>query len=453
MPKLVSFEYSSGYFSYATTSKVEAATALAAQVVTHPTSTVRRYHTRIFICVALSILMASEAGGSPVVPTDIDSPNAVDQYALFVGDTFAYDDNVFRIPQTLTNISSLLSPNASRQDHINTVSVGTYDQWFRARQQLALNVQFGENYFDRNKYLDNTSANGSLVWTWQFADAISGDLGGEYIRQLANSSQTLFYGKDLVGSASEYADARYQIGSTWDVFGGIRASETTNSAVELHINNYHSKSVNAGFEYLIRDSDKVGIEYLYADARAVQNVAEIRFAGQDYNEERARLTAHYELDDKTQIDAEGGYLKRYYPNTDVGAFSGDVWRFSLSWQTTDKTRLSFSAWRDLEAYLDAESNYFVARGESISPTWTPSEKISVNASAQWVTQDYIASSPVFLTLGERHDTLHTQQLSVVYTPIQSVTFTLSYDHEGHSSTVEFFSYGDRLWTGSIRVTF
>ena len=150
MPKLVSFEYSSGYFSYATTSKVEAATALAAQVVTHPTSTVRRYHTRIFICVALSILMASEAGGSPVVPTDIDSPNAVDQYALFVGDTFAYDDNVFRIPQTLTNISSLLSPNASRQDHINTVSVGTYDQWFRARQQLALNVQFGENYFDRN---------------------------------------------------------------------------------------------------------------------------------------------------------------------------------------------------------------------------------------------------------------------------------------------------------------
>jgi hypothetical protein len=409
--------------------------------------------TGIVLALAITLLMAGQTTAATAPPIDVDSTNAVDQYTAFASDTLTYDDNVFKIPQALTNISSLLSPNASRRDHIDTISIGTDDQLYSARQFVALKLQLSKNYFDHNKFLDNTSANGSLLWTWQAAGGISGTAGADYLRQLANSSQTLFYGKDLVGIANEYVDARYQIGSRWDVFGGVHANETTNSAVELHIDNFHSKTANSGLEYVLRDSDTVGIEYSYANARAVQNFVDVRFNGENYNEDRAHLLLHYALDGKTQLDATVGYLKRYYPETNVGDFSGDVWRVSLGWQPTEKVELNVSTWRDLAAYLDAESNYFVARGENVSPIWVASEKLSFSISAQWVRQDYIASSPTFLTIGERHDTLHSQQVSVIYTPVQWLTFTFAYDHEGHSSTIEFFTYGDRLWTGTLRVTF
>jgi len=87
----------------------------------------------------------------------------------------------------------------------------------------------------------------------------------------------------------------------------------------------------------------------------------------DYNEDTVSVLAKYLLSDKTQINASAGYLKRNYTNETTGAFSGDIWRLSLQWQATEKTQISFAVWRDLEAYLASQSNYFVSTGGSISP--------------------------------------------------------------------------------------
>jgi hypothetical protein len=390
-------------------------------------------------------------------PNDSDYTDTPDQYKVFVSDQYSYDDNVFRLPTYFPFIANGpvngLAPDASRQDHFDTVSVGTDDHWGFSRQSLSLMLQLSENYFVRNTNLDNTSGIGDFLWTWQFGSLLSGHVGVDYVRQLANSSQTLFYGKDLVTSYNDYADLRYELGPHWTVFGGLRNFDTTNSAVEVQVNDYRSQAANGGLEYATSAKDTIGAEYRYTTAHAPQNALYAGFDVHDYTEKTARINVKYLPTDKTSIDGYGGYLQREYPNTDVGEFSGDVWRVNFNWQPTDKTRLIASAWRDLQAYVAAESNYFIAKGESFSPTWAGSEKITLSATFSWVKQDYIASSPGFITLGARRDTVNSQIVSLIYFPERSVTLTLSYENESHNSNVSQFVYADRLMSAAVKVAF
>jgi len=399
----------------------------------------------------VAVLMSvSAAAAGPEDSTYADTP---DQYKVFVADQYSYDDNVFRLPTYFPFIGNGLAPNASREDHFDTVSVGTDDHWGFARQSLSLMLELSENFFVRNTDLDNTSGIGNFLWTWQFSSSLSGHAGVDYVRQLANSSQTLYYGKDLVSSITEYADARYALGPHWTVFGGLRNAEITNSAVEVQVNDYRNQTANGGLEYATSANDTIGAEYRYTTARAPQNLFYAGLDVSDYSEQSARITLKYLPTDKTSIDAYVGYLQREYPDTTAGEFSGDIWRVNFNWQPTDKTRLVASVWRDLQAYVDAESNYFVAKGESLMPTWAASEKINVSATFSWVTQDYIASSPAFITLGTRRDTVNSQIISLLYFPERSVTLTFSYDNESHNSNISEFVYSDRLMSAAVKVAF
>lgn len=398
-------------------------------------------------------MIAANAGPVGASGAELDPFDVADRYIFFVSEAAVYDNNVFRLPAEQANLASFFSPDASRQDHINVVSVGSDDTFDFSRQLVNLDIQVSKNHFNRNTFLDDASGNGDLNWKWEAGSNFSGDAGIGYSRQLANSAQTLFYGKDLVGSTNEFADVRDELSSRWVLFGGIRAIDSTNSAVQVQINNFHSKSGNVGIEFDSTDTNSLGIEYLYTDARALQYFGEVGLNYRNYDEDTENLTWKYAFDDKSEIDGNAGYLKRYYPGTSLGAFSGDVWRINFNWSPTDKSHVSAAAWRDLEAYYDAESNYFVARGESFTPAWVASEKINFSASFSWVTQDYIASNPSFYALGARQDKVVTQQISMAYVPYTSVSLSVAYNNEHHSSTLALFNYEDRVWTGTIKIIF
>jgi len=401
----------------------------------------------------LLTLVAADAGAAAPSQVDLSSSEAPDRYTWFVGDQFVYDDNVFRLPTKYISLPGFLAPTASRQDHIETVSIGTDDHFQFMRQSVAFEAQIAANYFARNTFLDNASGSGDAIWNWEFGDRLSGDAGIDYLRQLANSEQTLFYGKDLVSNTVYYGDASYLLNPDWHVNGGVRTNETSNSAIQVQINNFHSKSGNVGIEYGPTDGDKIGWEYRYTDARAIQNPAETGLNYRTYNENTTRVSIEYTIAPKTVVDAYYGYLKRSYPGTTPGAFSGDIWRAGFTWDATEKTRVNVQAWRDLEAYFDAQSNYFVSKGESISPTWIVTSKLQLNGTLLWVKQDYIASNPSFYVLGGRQDSAPTRQVNAIYNPTRAVSVTMGYDHEHRSSTQAFFNYEDRLWTLSVRITF
>jgi hypothetical protein len=383
-----------------------------------------------------------------------------DRLNLFVADDFSYDDNLYRVPASLTDteLAALpgIGPNPSRGDYIDSVSAGLGGEWLVAnRQSLDLDLRADDNRYFRNTDLDNVSSADHLAWNWGLGSALSGSVGADYNRTLGGFVNTGIYSRDIVSRADYFASMRLQAGPHWGVFGGIMGQDFTLS--EADYNNSHTKAVDIGTDYVTNASNRIGFDYRYTDDRSpnAANLNGVPF-DPDYREDRARVLFNYLLSEKTTLDASAGYLRRDYPSTAIGSFSGEIWRASLQWQPTPKTQLVVGTWRQLNADLTSQTDYFVSRGGTIAPTWTASEKIAFTLSVTQEYQDYVGSNPVGVNPIEgplRRDTVSTQNVNMAYTLSRALTLSVTAGHENRESNYPQFEYKDFRADASITYKF
>jgi hypothetical protein len=88
----------------------------------------------------------------------------------------------------------------------------------------------------------------------------------------------------------------------------------------------------------------------------------------------------------------------------------------------------FAAWRELRAYTDIESDYFVSDGFSLGPTWSPVEKLTFALSVSYEEQEYIASRILDLEAIDvpRTDDVLSALATFTYRPRDNLAFELSY---------------------------
>jgi outer membrane protein W len=383
-------------------------------------------------------------------PDQIDPALRTDRLNLSVGDSFNYDSNVFRLP---TNESLVGLPgignNPSRSDYTNTATAGLSAEYLVGqRQSFDFDLGASDNQYIHNTDLNNVSSTDKIAWNWGLGSALSGQVGADYLRQLAGFVNTQLYSRDILQREEYFASSRLAVGPRWTVFGGILGSKYNLSNQQEVFNNSTAKAVDLGFDFLTNAENLVGFDYRYTDSRS-PNAAELNgiVFDPDYREDRARLLVKYALTDKTTIDASAGYQRRQYPSTAIGSFSGEIWRATLLWQPTAKTQLFASTWQNLAADFTAQTDYFRSRGVTVSPIWTASEKIVLSADLSYEHQDYLGSNPPGNTLVEvqtvaRRDNINSQGATLTYTPIGPLNFTFTLAHEHRETNDTIFGYND-----------
>jgi exopolysaccharide biosynthesis operon protein EpsL len=366
-------------------------------------------------------------------------------FNVFAADQESFDNNLYRLPTSVTDVSTAVGPNASREDHINAASAGLDGQWNLGRQIIALDLRADENRYANNTDLNNVSGNDKAIWNWALASALSGQVGADYTRSIASFVNTNVYTRNLVEQWEYFGGARYQVGPRWAIFGGVLQANTRLSALASRPNDNNRKSVEVGTEYATGAQDSFGVEYRHTNASYPNSLLANGVAlSPDYNENRGRLFLKYAISDKTLIDASGGYLKRDYPNRGIGEFSGDIWRASLQWQPREKAQILAVVWRELHAYLTADSDYYVSNGISVSPIWFASEKINASLLLSSEKQDYLGSAPGVSIAGARHDKVYAEQANLGYTPARYLTLNFTVRREQRSSNQGQFGYNDTL---------
>lgn len=386
-----------------------------------------------------------------VVPGDVLTP--------FVADALTYDSNLFRLPASVTNLTTLtgLGPKSTREDYMNSASAGLDAQWLAgARQRINLDLRVDDNRFRHNDDLNNISTDDRLTWNWGIGGVLSGQVGADYSRFLASFINTEVYSRNLIQKEEYFAASRYQLGPRWAFFGGLLDTKYTLSDIQSKANNSSSKSVDLGGEFATSAADTIGFDYRFTDARYPNGIVLNGTSfDPDYREDRARVLAKYMISEKTVLDVSAGYLKRHYPNTVIGGFAGDIWRASLQWQPTPKTQLVVTGWRQLAADLTAQTDYFVDKGASLSPTWTATEKVSLTATVSHDDRDYIGSNPgVAVAVGQaRRDGITGERVGLTYTPTSAITCNFSYGHERRNSNLQQFTYNDNIGSAGINFRF
>ena len=379
-------------------------------------------------------------------PITVDSPSNIDFY---IADQFTYDDNLYRLP-SYTDVTAVAGPLATRADSFNTISLGGDGRWFSDNQVFGLNFRADENRFTHNDSLNNVSGTGNLEWDWRLATDWSGQVGVSYYRGLANFASTGYYERDVVQREDYFSTLRYQVGPHWAIYGGFIGADTGQTAVAEQLYDYHSNAGNAGIEFATSSENTIALDYRYTDATFPQDfVLAGTLYNADYREDTTRILVKYVFSAATELDASGGYLKRDYPVSNFATFSGDIWQVSLKWTPTDYLLWVATGWRQLTAYVEAQSDYFVSTGGSIAAVWAASDTLALSVGASRENHDYISSSPSAITFASRYDRLTTEQARLVYSPTQYLTFKLAYHYEQRESNQAQFQYNDGVATASV----
>jgi Putative beta-barrel porin 2 len=375
-------------------------------------------------------------------------------FKIYGEDQESWDSNVFRLPSNAIPLGSNISLDETKADHVNTSSVGLDGKWTRGRQMVAIDLRADMNRFANNVDLNNVSANDKLVWNWQIGSVLSGQFGSFYSSSLASFVNSNVYSKNVVSNYGYYGSARYQVGPHWAVFAGALHADTTLSANASKENNNHNNLMQFGTELATNVSDSLGVEYRINDVGFPHGIVLNGISiFENYREETARLTAKYAMSDKTTIEGNFGYLKRSYSNAEIGSFSGDAWHFLGQWRPSDKTLLAMDAWRRLQAYLTAQSAYFVSQGVSVAPTWLESEKLKLALQASLENQDYVGTFFPSLGAGGRRDKVLAGQIDISYLPVRMIVLGVSYRYEKRDSNQARLQYDDKIASASVTVQF
>lgn len=373
-----------------------------------------------------------------------------DFFDVSAADRYSYDDNVYRLSPAVTNLQTLngIGPHPSRQDHINSASLSVDGQWSSGRQTVVVGLTAAENRFNINDNLNNTSSNDKVVWNWNVAGLLTGEIGATYNRALAGFVNATVYSRNIIETTSYFGSARYQLGPHWAIFGGVLDSGTTLTSVASQGNDSHSKSVEFGGECLVSFKNSIGGGYRYTDAGYPPSLQ----GNGDFREDIGYVYAKHAFSEKTSIDGSVGYLKRDYANSTIDSFSGDIWSVALQWKPTEKLQLRADGWRRLQAYVTAQSDYFVSKGGSIGPGWTASEKVVLSLLWSLQDQDYVPGAGQAL-MEDRRDTVNLRQANITYTPINFLKVEFAYGYEKRNSNMVQYSYTDTLASAKVTVKF
>jgi exopolysaccharide biosynthesis operon protein EpsL len=377
-----------------------------------------------------------------------------DPLQIFVSERIAHDDNLYRLPDNGPGLFDPSGRAVHSNDYLNQASLGVDGRWDIARQVFKLQLQADDNRYSHNDQLNFVGGTGKADWDWQLGNDLSGILGADYSRSLVNYAAERILTKDIVKLTDSYGEARYRLGSRWSVSGNVRYSETTHTSDILRVDDFHSKNGGFGLQYATPGETVIGLDYRYTDATFPRSgLLNGLLSDSNYTQNLTSVRLKYGLTGKLTLDAMAGYLDRKY-DVNIGEdFSGDVWKASLLWSATVKTQVTFSAYRQLTAYVDVESDYYVGTGFRVSPSWAPTTKLTFALDLTYEDQDYLRSViDPFLT-ADRRDHVKSGQIVATYTPQTAWRFDLTYRREDRHSNRDEFQYNDNLAAAGVRFTF
>ena len=399
---------------------------------------------RTLCSLGVAICMAQQAGAA----TDKSDP-----IEFYVTDQLSYDDNLFRVPDGL--LASDPSPVTvqSLDDYLNRASAGVHTRWETGRQVIGLHLRVDDVRLQNNDNLNYVGGNGSFNWDWQLGKRWSGVLNTQYDRSLASYTNYRFFRQDLIDIFAYGAEARLRVGSRWTLLGAGNDLTTDHSADERRAENFHVQSGRSALEYRTPSDDVFALEYRFTDAD-FPIIDRIPGAiSQRYREQVPGVRVDYRFTDKTRIQARYGHLERDYASVTAGSFSGGIWNFALHWEPSEKTAVDFNAWHEVKAYADAESQYFVARGGSFGPTWTPTSKLAFSVLISLEDQDYVAGGGLFPDPAPpRRDRVQGAQFGADYSPNRRLGFKLLYRWADYSSNRPLLDYRDNAVSLLLRIS-
>lgn len=371
-----------------------------------------------------------------------DNDSAFNNPSYFVSDAVTYDDNLYRLSKNFGDTNALIGSGASRSDLINRAALGANGKIFSGQQYLQLQGQIEDWKFRENDNLDHVAGDASAVWSWIFLSRLAGVVGAEYHRSLADFAYTRSYEKDLLNRHDYYLDLSEHLTPRWSLTGEARTSRTDHTLSINTVENTRTDSWKAGVAYETPRKDSFGLDYRGSRTTLPNFVVPLGGTSPDYRDQSGVAWLKYNVSSKTQFETQIGQQRRTCDEGSVGDFSGTTGRATFDWSPLSKTHFKLSLWRELQAYLETGSEYFVSRGGSVDVLWSPTEVFTIDGSISHENDAFQSDKTLVTTLPTRNDKISSGALTASYRPRKWLLLQLSYKRQMRTSNRDLQDFTD-----------
>jgi len=385
----------------------------------------------VFNSVCVAAYERQDAPGKPL-------PNDLINY--YISNSVRYEDNLYRLSNDFGNTSVLIGPGASRDDIVNTAAFGASSRLFAGQQTLNLEGRIENNRFQENDNLNHNAGNAAAGLDWVFGSALTGKVGAMYSRSLADFAYTRTLDRDMLTRKDYYVDARANLTPRWSLSGEAKNSRADQSTSVNSTENTVTDSWKAGILYETPRQDSFGVDYVDSRTRLPDYVPLADGLNRNYEDHSGVGWLKYQFSEKTQAELRLGHVQRSYDQASGGDFSGAIGRGTVHWQPTVKTGFDVSAWRELQAYSEVGSEYFVSEGASLKSIWNATDVFGFALTLSRENNNYKSENASVIFGNRRKDEVFSGELAASYTPRDWAKLDLSYRQQTRSSNRDLQDY-------------
>lgn len=348
-----------------------------------------------------------------------------DTFMPYVSGAYAYDSNLFRLPND--QAATAILGTADTSDSYTKIAVGIDMNLKISRQTIRAHSEVNQTRFQKYSALDYTGRNSNVSWDWLAGEALTGDLGIiETLTQAsyANVKQPI---QNLVRTRTTFFNAALGTDSAFQYKLGLERTNIDNEAITQALQDADISFFKLGVEYATKTGSKVELMSRRSHAK-YPNRQLVSTAAIDngYRQWDNGLAGTWMATGKTQVTGVLNHTQRSYQDIPQRDFTGLTGLLSANWAVTDISGLRLSLHRDIGAIDSDTASYAVNRGMTLGVNWRPSAKLTFNAQFSRDKISYRGEPQVALNLAPvREDRLTILQASLTYAVLRNTTIGLS----------------------------
>lgn len=395
------------------------------------------------------LLLSSVIAGCFVSSVQAD---ADDTFNIYLAAGAQQDSNLFR-----------QSAN-EKSDTLQTTSLTLALNKPFAQQVFSLQATMIDYRYAENDYLDYRAMNYNGAWNWALTHRLTGVLSfsqteaqNSFVDYTVTGPQTR---PNVRKSIVNRFGAEWQVMGGWRLLGGVTANEQKNSASFDAQSSYTLNTWEAGAKYLWPAGNYLQMVQRegtgeYSDRQLIDfNSVPAPFnpqydTGFKQSETEARLFVP--LTGKTSLSARAGRQSRKHDHFAQRDYAANIGRLDINWQPTGKIFLSGGLRREVAAYQDFISSYYVADGLNLQPTWQIAAKLAMRVNYDWQRRKYdgelIAGAP------ERRDTLQSVALGVDWFPVRWASLSANFQRDSRNSSQSNLDFKAEIYSLNARFNF
>jgi exopolysaccharide biosynthesis operon protein EpsL len=389
------------------------------------------------------------SGGMPLA----HAQESTRPFKLILNAAEAWDSNVFRVPSGAPDPQAAQG-NGGKSDRFTALTYGVRFDKSYAQQRFVADVTETRTRYDKFTSQNNDAQNASARWDWHLSPRISGVLSASHSESVV-AQEDIVLGRRLIKTTSDRQ--RFSVdgwlSGGWHLLTGVSHSKSENSQVFAAVPGTRETGQEVGVRYDAASGSSITAMQRWTDGEYPGQSGDLGdFINNKFSVREAELSATWIASMRSTLNGRAAWTERRYKGPSALDFSGLSGELRYVWTPSGRLSVNASAARNLTPFFQLGSSSRADTTFSIGPTWTLSDKVTLSLGANHIVNDYrgrVRDLPGPL----RRDTTNSARLSVSWIAHQTLTLGASVDRSRRRSNYDAFEYDDAIARLTAAVVF